>query len=122
MNEIGAFTAIVVSVVSLGSTLLLGGRVFFRNEAKVEELSKACDNHSGKLQALDVIANEGKSAHYVLAAKHEALAATVALKASAESVVAIRESHEQFRREMNAGFERIHNEIAALRSDRRNDP
>ena len=119
MDQVGAIIAIAVSVVSLTTTLLLGGRVFFRNEAKVEELARACENHSGKIAALDAIASEGKSAHGILAAKHEGLASTVSLKASVESVVSIRESHEQFRREMNAGFARIHNELAALRNDRR---
>ena len=124
LPTVALIVSLVVSLLALVSSLLLAGRVFFRTEAKTEELTRMSAGHDGKIAALDAIASEGKSAHGILAAKHEGLAATVAQKASVESVVSIRESQEAFRREMqagfqrvDAGFERIHGELAALRKE-----
>ena len=95
---------LALAVVSLASTVLLGGRVVFRNEAHVEELRRHCESHSGKIQALDAIANESKAAHLVVVERVSSLSNSVSEKASSESVIALRGELAAIRAEVSGGL------------------
>lgn len=88
-------------------------RVLFSTEVRAAHLAadlaraqSSLDGLGGKMQAQDKIISEATAEHGRLDARVDAIAATLALKASAESVVALKESLEGLRRDIHEGFAR----------------
>jgi len=119
----------VLAIIGIVGAALTAGRVVFSTERNVAHLEKQLDSHNGKSAAHDGIVNEGRNAHVGLAARCESLAEVVAMKASAESVVSLRElieikhrdTHEQLARieRLVADFVRVDREH---NTQRRRDP
>lgn len=108
----------VLSVVSIGGTLLVAGRVVFSTEAAVKALENSNNKHDNQLNSLIMSAGENKAAHAALVERVNSLNMTMEQKASIESVAAVREAVESLRREQDAAnksviqhLERIENKI-----------
>lgn len=109
---------LAIAIVSLLGAALTAGKVIFSTEVKVERLGRDVESLNGKAQAMDALANEGKTAHFRLAAEHVALAEVVGTKASAESVANIKESLEHVRedgREIKAAIGELSRKIDLIR-------
>ena len=105
---------LVLAIVGLVGAALTAGRVVFSTERNVAHLEKQMDSLIGKSQALDVLVNESRNAHVGLAARQESLAEIVAQKASAESVVSLRELIEVKHRDTHEQLGRIERLVADL--------
>lgn len=105
---------LVLAIVGLVGAALTAGRVVFSTERNVAHLEKQMDSLIGKSQALDVLVNELRNAHVGLVARQESLAEVVAQKASAESVVSLRELIEVKHRDTHEQLGRIERLVADL--------
>lgn len=91
---------------------LVAANTKLASKESVDAAVRSIESLNGKALAMDSLASEGKTAHFALAASFEALTATVAGKASAESVVSLKESVEGLRRDIHDGFGRNERQIA----------
>jgi hypothetical protein len=119
--EIGL--ALLALLTAVGSV----ARVMFSTEVKAEHLAaantsteKKIETLTGKSQAQDMLISDAAASHAGLSARVDAIAATLAMKASAESVVALKESVESLRRDIHDGFARTEKLIQHA-TPRRND-
>jgi len=104
----------ILAIIGIIGAVLTAGRVVFSTERNVAHLEKQMDSLIGKSQALDAIVNESRNAHVGLAARQESLAEIVAMKASAESVVSLRELIEVKHRDTHEQLGRIERTLADL--------
>lgn len=109
----------VLSVVSIGGTLLVAGRVVFSTEAAVRQLESTNNKHDTQLNTLIMSSGETKAGHAALVERVNSLNITMENKASIESVAAVREAVESLRREQEVAnrsviqhLERIENKIS----------
>ena len=105
---------LVLAIVGLVGAALTAGRVVFSTEVKVSHIEKAVEDLKGKAQAMDALANEGKTAHFRLQERHDGLAEVVATKASAESVINIKESLDRMPQEFRERFNTIDEKLDDL--------
>ena len=89
----------VVAYVSLGTSVLIAGRVLFSTEAGVKGCEKTAAQHESQLAALLSSASDTKAAHAALVERVNSMNASMESKASVESVSAVREAVESLRRE-----------------------
>ena len=118
MPDAGFTMTDVLSVVSIGGTLLVAGRVVFSTEAAVKALENNGSKHDTQLNALIMSAGETKASHAALVERVNSLNIAMENKASIESVAAVREAVESLRREQEVAnrsviqhLERIENKI-----------
>jgi hypothetical protein len=104
----------ILAIIGIVGAALTAGRVVFSTERNVAHLEKQLDALSGKSSALDAIVNESRNAHVGLAARCESLAEVVAMKASAESVVSLRELIEVKHRDTHDQLARIERLVADI--------
>jgi predicted RNase H-like nuclease (RuvC/YqgF family) len=104
----------VLGLIGIIGAALTAGRVVFSTERNVAHLEKQLESLSGKSQALDALVNESRNVNVGLAARQESLAEVVAQKASAESVVSLRELIEVKHRDTHEQLGRIERLVADL--------
>jgi len=126
---------LVLGMIGIAGAILTAGRVIFSTESdvkgavksiealqskclpievsssRIDFLGHAVEELKGKAQAMDAIANEGKTAHFRLAERVEALAEVVATKATAESVVNIKESVDRLSQDIRSGFAKLNERL-----------
>ena len=98
-TTIGISLDTLLSILSIGGTLLVAGRVVFSTEANVKALEKTITTHDTQLQAMLTSMSENKAALAALVERVNSLNIAMENKASIESVSAVREAVESLRRE-----------------------